>query len=87
MIIVPCLFLLCLVPAKILDFTVCVFQPESPLITHFNKPYSSVEEFTVESLIVLVLEVITSTDMMGTLKLASLMFYSFGFLRKRENIF
>lgn len=67
MITVPCLYLLCLGPAKILDFTLCVFQNESPLISHFNKPYSRVEEFTVQSLIILALEVITSTDMTSPL--------------------
>lgn len=36
--------------------------------------------------IVLALEVIISTDRMGSLKLASWMFYS-GFLRKRERTF
>lgn len=74
MIIVLCMYLLCLDPA--IRFTVCVFHPESSLITRFQKPYSGVEEFTVQRLIVLVLEDIKYTNMIDSLKLVSWKFYS-----------
>lgn len=90
MIIVPCLYLLYLDPAKILDLVFVFFNLShlsSFIFKNLIQGLRNTRLWTVSLRIfkiILVLELIISTDMMGFLKLASWMFYSSGFLRNRE---